>query len=268
MANKLTLDLTEDNKDVLEKLKAEKKAPYGAVINDLISTFAALPADVSKELLDFTKIKLRLLYRMMDGAGDYNLRDLYAKAQAYTDLTTFFNGGKPVPMPEIDKMYVMQKLSFGGGILLCPDDWIIVNPDKAASAEYASVIECRHGEKYAIPHFLYFSNLESAADYNDAYVSYMYGDVKRAWPRFQEVLDRQVKAITDPETPGLPINADEWCAAPNIGIYDVYVQGDPKYAPDYEPPFGARIIRQEGGGGTPNVREEKKAAETIKPSFA
>lgn len=31
--------------------------------------------------------------------------------------------------------------------------------------------------------------------------------------------------------------------APNIGLFDIYVQGDPKYGVGYEPVAGARIIR-------------------------
>ena len=53
----------------------------------------------------------------------------------------------------------------------------------------------------------------------------------------------QVKPIDDPERPGLLLNSDEWMKAPNIGLFDIYVQGDPKYGVGYEPVAGARIIR-------------------------
>ncbi len=249
-ANKLTLDLTPENKDTLDRLKKEQRLPYGTTINTLISTFATLPKDVNDEMLEFAKLRLKLTYRMMDGAGTYNLRDLYKKAQAYSDVAAFLNGGETIPTHEIEKMCVLRKLPFAGGILLCPDDWIIVNPERAKDSEYVCVIECRNATKHGIPHLVFFSTQPFVREYSESYTSYVYDACIKAWPKFKEILGMQVPAIPDPNRPGQLLNEDEWCGAPLIGLYDVYVQGDPAYPADYKPPYGTRILKE---GGTENA---------------
>lgn len=56
MANiKLTIDLTEENREILENIKTEKGMPYGNTVNLLIQTFASLPESVKKDLTAFVK---------------------------------------------------------------------------------------------------------------------------------------------------------------------------------------------------------------------
>ena len=47
-ATKLTIDLTDENKATLEKIKTERRMPYGSMINSLISTFGDIPEVVKK----------------------------------------------------------------------------------------------------------------------------------------------------------------------------------------------------------------------------
>ena len=48
----------------------------------------------------------------------------------------------------------MQKIPMDNGFLICPDDWIIVNPEQAESSSYACVVECRNAGKFGLPHLL------------------------------------------------------------------------------------------------------------------
>ena len=242
-APKLTIDLTDKNRETLEKIKAEQRSPYGTTINELIDIFCNVPESVKKELLSFIKPKIRDLYRQMDAAGDFSFKEISEKTQSYMDIATFLNDGKRFSISEIDSVTTMQKIPMYNGFLICPDDWIIVNPEQAEDATNACVVECRNAGKFGIPHLLVFSNRESVNDYDDIYEESIHRMCCRAYPRFAEILDMQVKPIDDPEHPGLLLNSDEWMKAPNIGLFDIYVQGDPKYGVGYEPVAGARIVR-------------------------
>ena len=57
--SKLTIDLTERNRDILERIKATQRSPYGNTINTLIEIFCNVPESVKKELIGFIKPQLK-----------------------------------------------------------------------------------------------------------------------------------------------------------------------------------------------------------------
>ena len=67
--------------------------------------------------------------------------------------------------------------------------------------------------------------------------------VATVFPTFKDVIAKQVTPIDDPDNPGMQLNADEWMEAPTIGHFSIYVQDDPRYGKNYNPPAGARIVR-------------------------
>ena len=83
--------------------------------------------------------------------------------------------------------------------------------------------------------------------YSSEYDAYFCQNINRlcvdVWPEFQVIIDNQVEPIDDPDKPYLIKNVEEWEAAPTIGYFAIYVQGDSKYPPDYVPVDGAKIIR-------------------------
>lgn len=241
--NKLTIDLLEKNREILEKIKAENRSPYGATINGLIDTFCTIPNSVKKELLTYIKPKIRNLYREMDGASEFSFKELSEKAQAYMDIATFLNDGNPLSMNEIDNTTTMVRYPMLDGYLICPDNWIIVNPDEAERSTYAFVIECRNAGEYKIPHLLVFINRKSSYDYSDLEKKVFLSECCKVYPRFSDILALQVDPIDDPDHPGCTLNAKEWLEAPNIGYFDIYVQGDPEFSAGYKPVLGARIVK-------------------------
>lgn len=250
MANKLTIDLSDCNKRILEKIKTERRVPYGNTINNLINTFCEIPESVKKELLVFTKSRIKALYKEMDVADDFLFRDLATQSQAYIGIATFLNDGKRISIESIEAESTLTKYPVKNGVLICPDDWIILNPEQADVMMYAGVVECRNSDKFGkenfgerIPHFVFFSNKKYGKEYDNYFTEHINDLCVRAWPNFQSVIENQVEPIDDPERPGYQINAEEWMKAPTIGYFSIYEHGDITYGPNYEPPAGARIIR-------------------------
>jgi len=245
-SQKFTIDLTDQNRDLLEEIKTDQRLPYGTTINILISTFCNVPLSVKKEFLDFIKLKLRNLYQQMDAAGEFNFVDISEQAQSYLDIAKFFNNGIRYSAADIDAIPNMVKIPILNGTLICPVDVILINPEAAISSAYACIIECRNSHKYGIPHFVYFSNIPSVYEYDNTYEKTIYSECQKIYPRFDDILTKQVEPIYDPDHPGFLLNFCEWNQAPTIYFYDIYVQGDPKYGPDYDPPLNIRIIRSSG----------------------
>lgn len=240
--SKLTIDLTEKNRETLDKIKTDQRSSYGTTINELIEVFFNTPESVKKELVEFIIQKLKQLYKQMDTTDDFNFKEISEKTQAYINIAALFNNRKSLSANEIDSAVTLRKIPMKNGFLICPEEWIIVNPEEAKDSEYACVLECRNSSKYGIPHFLIFSNCETVKSYSQLYEESIYRKCCSAYPKFSEILEMQVTPIDDPDNPGLILNTDEWIGAPNIGLFDVYIQDDPKYGIKYNPPFGARIV--------------------------
>lgn len=241
--NKLTIDLTTENRIILEQLKKEQRSPYGNTVNVLIKTFGNIPNSLKKELLALILPQIKKINRQINEAEPFNFEELAEKERAYADIATFLNDGQCISIDDINNTKIMKKIQIKNGYLICPDDYIIVNPEDAEAMEYAGVIECRNSYKYNIPHLLFFTNKKYNHEYDDLYEKHILGQCTKAYPRFQEILDMQVTPIDDPERPGYTLNAKEWMDAPTIGFFHVYIQDDPRYGHGYNPPDGTRIVR-------------------------
>ena len=66
MPDKLTTDLAEGNRAILDQLKEDNRWNYGYTINTMISTFGNMPVSVKKYLLSIVKQKLKELNKRMD----------------------------------------------------------------------------------------------------------------------------------------------------------------------------------------------------------
>ncbi|SDB68371.1 hypothetical protein [Butyrivibrio sp. INlla16] len=241
--DKLTTDLAEGNRAILDNLKEENNWKYGYSINTMISTFGNLPKTVKLYFLSLCKQKLKELNKRMDVAGEFEFKDLEKEHAAYDAIAKFLNNGTRISLEDLKAEPTLKKITLQDGYLICPDDWIVINPEDAQKCLYAGVIECRNGAKYGIPHLLYFCNYRYGRDYPKGFDEMMERKAVSAYPRFKEILAKQVTPIDDPDNPGMMLNADEWMEAPTIGHFAIYVQGDPTRPKDYQPPAGARIVR-------------------------
>lgn len=101
----------------------------------------------------------------MDVADDFLFKDLATRSQAYIGIATFLNDGRRISIESIEAEPTLTKYPVKNGILICPDDWIILNQEQADVMMYAGVVECRNSENFGkenfgekIPHFVFFSN--------------------------------------------------------------------------------------------------------------
>lgn len=243
MGKKLSLDLSNKNADMLEKIKHEYGIPYGQMLNYLIEMFCDLPAEINQELLDFCKERLQAIYKSKDEAGEYEEQMLVNKEQVYCNLATFFNHGNPIAIDASISLPKMQQIEMLNGYLVCPCDYIVLNKDVAMQCEYASVVEVRNAG-FGVPHFLYFHTKE-ANKYTDADIETIEKACVKEWPRFKDIRDNVVEPIfeTSSEFGWKCLNSKEVSKSPQIGHFAIYVQGDSRYSSNYKPPMDTKIVR-------------------------
>lgn len=108
----------------------------------------------------------------------------------------------------------------------------------ARQCYYAGVVECRRAD-YQMPHFLFFTN-KTSREYDDKLYKEVNEACCKALSGFRDILSRQVKPIDDAN--GHQLNYEERDAAPTLGYFALYEQGDPKLPPDFKFPMGTMIV--------------------------
>lgn len=247
---KLSIDLTEKNKGILESIKTERGVSYGNIVNTVIDTFVNISVEVKKELLAIVKIKIKEIYKEMDSSGEYRYQELEEQMENYKKIATFLNDGENISWERLKFEPTLASYPLKDGILICPDNWIMLNRDQASTMMYAGVVECRNSKSFGkehfgeeIPHFVYFSDYKYGKDYPEKYTDDINKLCAKVWPNFETVINNQVEPIYNPELPMRLLNANEWEEAPTIGHFSIYEQGDSLFGKNYEPLAGARIIR-------------------------
>lgn len=244
MANALfNFSLEQKNREILERKKEETGATFGKTINALINTFGDMSESIKMELMTFTKTQLYTLIDQMDQAGDYELSALAEKTEKYLQIAAYLNNGQPLSLRDLKQEHKMQKIQIRDGVLICPKDYQIANPEEAESMMYACVIECRNATRYQIPHYLVFCDRKYGKDYDAAYEKRLLDKVVSRFPEFEKIIAAQVDPIPDPEHPGRLLNEMAHFQAPTIGFYSVYEYKDPAYPDNFVPPNDTQIIR-------------------------
>lgn len=232
--NKLSVDLTEKNKETLERVNEQTKIPYGSIINGIIESFFDMPDDMYEVFSKFIITKIRNIHIMMEGAGCFEEQRLLKEKKYYTRIADYLNIAYLSPGKK--NFNSTKTIPMNNGLLICPNNWIIVNPEKAEESSYASVIECRNADEFGIPHLLIFSNYESVKDYDEMYKDEIFKMCCKVYPKFDDILKMQIKLIQN-------INEDEWIKAPIIGFYDVHIQENNDNTLEYELAGKAYILR-------------------------
>lgn len=248
---KLSFDITDENREILEKIKKEHGTAYGNILNALTQTFADIPHDVKKELTVFVRARIRTISREMGTSGKFRCSELAVNRDAYEKMAKYLGVEDKILQKDKRAVADMKSIPIKNGILICPGDYIVVNPEEASACMYAGVVECRNSDKFGekhfgekIPHFIYFCNKKYGNEYDEDLFQWVNQLCINAWPYFKEVIGAQVDPIYDPDNPKRLINASEWVDAPTIGYFAVYEHGDEMYGADYQPPEGVRIIRK------------------------
>ncbi len=218
MRKKLSIDLTAENMQALESIKANCKTPYSTVINQLISLFINSPADVRntlKEHIIFCRNKTKE-YREMAGVnGKY---DLDNKFSLYNEMITLLNGGIPIPYDtsELKKQILLAQ----GNVLIYPSEYQVLNEEKQRFYTKAIIIEFTNPQIYKYPSFIYLC--EKDAERLDEEDKQEINDLlKEKWKEYPEVCQKQVKLVTSSEN-NLPINESDYKNAPIMNFFNVY----------------------------------------------
>lgn len=239
---KLSIDLKNENQIKLEKIKKESRSPYGSTINSLIKTFCDLPEEIRADMTTFCEYKIQSLCKQMNIAKGYELERTTLLTEKYIDIITFFSG-TTVSLEAIVSKPKMNTIAIKGGTIIFPDDWIVINPNAAKFFTNAGVVECREACGLRAPHFLFFTN--ETKKFSREEIERINMLCAKASPVFEKILKLQVHLVEDPDRPGKYLNEKEFLASPQIGHFFLYEQDDPSYPSEYEPPYGARIIRHE-----------------------
>ena len=129
--NRLTIDLTNKSKKILENLKLNLSMPFGTIVNNIISTFCDIPEDMKTDLIQYCKLQINDLSNRMEGAAPLEFENLSRKRKKYINIITFLNKGVSVDI-DLDirqKENKMKKIMIKDGYILYPEDWILINPE-------------------------------------------------------------------------------------------------------------------------------------------
>jgi hypothetical protein len=248
---KFSLDVSGDNKKTLDNLTANYMLKYGPMINKIIGTFCRMPDSIKKVIAKACLTEYKKLTVALEKTPDgFHRQPLEQERESYLDILKLINDGIYVVPDEDSADNTMKKVKLADGYLIVPNDWIVVNPERAETCRYAAVLECRNSAKYDIPHFIYLNNYKRGNQYTNDMKEQFYSLCRKIWPRFSEIeeLNKKNQPVPDPDNEGYYLNLEAYMNAPIIGLFSIDEQGDNltgKY------PYGAMIVR------TANQSEEK-----------
>ena len=240
---KLSVDVSGDNKQVLDELTDNYMFKYGPMINKVIATFCRMPKSIKKVIEKACLAEYNRITEELEHIDEeFHRKPLEQERENYLEILRLINGGVYEIVDEPEEEETMKKIKLADGYLIIPKDWIVVNPEMAENCRYAAVIECRNSVKYGVPHFIYLNNHRYANEFTDSMEENFYLLCRKAWPKFSEIeeLSKKNKLVPDPNNNGQYLNAEAHLVAPIIGMFSIEEQGE---HPNDEPPYGAMIVR-------------------------
>ncbi len=242
---KLTLDLSGDNKKVLDEITTNYMAKYGPTINKIIGVFCNMPKGIKKVIENVCVEQYKKLETQIAQTEEaFHKKPLEEERDTYLEILRLLNHGQYEIITENTEEEAMQTIELEDGYLIIPADWIVVNPERAKECRYAAVLECRNSAKFGVPHFIYLNNYRYGCDFTDEMESDFLSQCRKAWPKFKEIeeLSNKNQLVPDPNNKGQYLNAEAHLAAPIIGLFSIEEQGE---NPFDKPPYGAMIVRTE-----------------------
>lgn len=240
---KFSIDVSGENKKVLDEITTNYMAKYGPTINKIISTFCRMPKGV-KNVIENACVEecKKLEYHIAHTEEVFHKKPLEEERNFYLEILRLMNQGYYEVKEDNAEKSVMKKIELADGYLIIPADWIVVNPESAKDCLYAAVIECRNSAKYGVPHFIYLTNTQYLGDDSEAMENDFYDLCRKAWPKFAEIeeLSKKNQLVPDPNNKGQYLNIEAHFAAPIIGLFYIDEQGD---YPLEKQPYGAMIVR-------------------------
>ncbi|MBP3806859.1 MAG: hypothetical protein ILA13_00425 [Eubacterium sp.] len=239
---KFSIILEHEIKEKLEEIALEYDKKIGPLINLLIKSFLFVSPRVSESIIKLCSNQINQINQMIAVSDCFEKERLLNEKQQYLEIAKILNKGKGIFVDEKEQ-YLMKEIKIKDGVLIIPNDWILVNPEESTQYRYAAVIECRNSSKYGIPHFIKFCNYRYAKDYPDEFIDEFLSECQIAWPDFNDkVRKKQVKPIPNIDGKGY-INIEKYLAAPTIGFFHILESDDDYFKRNEDSPYGSKIVR-------------------------
>lgn len=229
---KLYVTLDQDVKDILDTLANNYGLKYTKLINYLLRNVGAPSADVQTAITGFFLQKIDAINNKLTVAGEFEKSALTRQKREYAELYRIFNAGIALPETNRQDMHICQLKD--GDLVTFPSDWLVLNPDEALSCSYATVIECSGIPTF--PHVIFFAKTN---DFSDDVKKSIIKECSIEWPDLATIFSGQMHFCA----PIGPVDCHKFSfEAADFNFHALYAQGE--YPPNYEPPYGACIIRK------------------------
>lgn len=213
---------------------------FARYTNYLISLALDIPPRVQGELSVFCTAQASGVDEQNSLYWMYRARKIQ---DSYKELAVFWAQRSPY---NSEKTTSLKRIEMKNGYIVYPPDWVVLDGVQcdAKDSVRACVIEIKNGQKYDMPHFLFFTNKDLGDPFTKDEENSVYLSCIKAVPNFIEVLrdgvDRPTMPITDPKYKEA---SERFLASPIPGIFYIPATDDPYYYMQDEPPFECRIVR-------------------------
>lgn len=239
-SHKFSVDISGKNKNAMDEYTYQYDMKYGPFLNFLIRKILRMQKPMSEYLRDCCLKKCdEINDAIITTEDEFTRQKLEQEKQEYLEMARLYAGGKEIDYDQKEDP-TMTKYRVKDGYLIVPKDWIVLNPEFEGQCRYAGVVECRNSAKYGIPHFVFFTDIQYARDYDSDLEENVRDWCVEKWPDFTKVIQQEVKLIPDPENRGKYLNAEEHLASPVIGLFQILRNDDEHFKND--PPYGAMIV--------------------------
>jgi hypothetical protein len=245
---RISVDFSMNSFDMIEKIKDEYKKDKGNIIsvsniaNDCVGYTLGLNKNLKNELLSFLngyKSQVESNLVLLGDANGYRAKDLRNQLSDIDGLKKVITNYGYNYDSNIETQYITLKMKDNKSISF-PGDWVVCNPDEVEKSTNAFAVECLNRDKYNLPIFLYFSNLDYT--HTEEIEPIVIQSCLDVYPDFIKIINAQVKAKHEnPDKPWLITNADEFYKAPNIGVFPVYTSTNLNELGDKEVPYNVFI---------------------------
>lgn len=248
---KVSIDFGTSEYETLKNYTKKEDISSSQAVNNVIWVYGMSP-DVRKDIVNFCKKKSDELKIEESKEIGYCRSDASSKSAQYLYMANLLNFGIGMATEDpLDKSFT--KIYIKGGYVIFPKNWIVLPdvlaPTKACS--YAYAVECRdpYG-KYNMPHFIAFGEVPSS-ELTQEMEDQIYQACSEKYEPFKDLWNawKQVESSFSDPSKLSDKELQQWDQAPVIGIFPIVTKGDPAYwtawEPDYKPPYGAMIIRDE-----------------------
>ena len=235
-----SFDLQVENSNHLKEFAQRKNTNLSRVMNNTIQTIFGLDPKVKKAISDFCEKQLELAGEDLINATEFEKQDILRIIAQYQGLNYLFKDsnsrGEMANEPKMKKIYLKK------GYVLIPnrDDWIILdNFAKSEDCMYAGVVETKTPQDMKVNHFVFFCNYKYGADYPAGFEDEILAACSQKDPSFKKIVDSQPM-----------IGNDRYISSdfPIPRLFHIVEFMDPMYwndfNPNYEPPYGAVIMRE------------------------